>query len=628
MASVKDLLEVSSACKAQAYRFSGEIHDEVSLQQYYTLIEASLQSLIDVKEQYSLSIEQDVYVTSELVRLLLDETRNYDVAEMYLSSLRQRLQNYKNDIDRSYMRYWLRIEFIALYTVSMKRDTKFQYRVALNNCTELVAYLQSLQALKNMDQYDVIEWCQVFQYVEVCHCIKLNRIKRADIIYGELLNSSQKNNKWHAFVLLSYINLSLEQRQVISEETINELDNFVVNDIGIELYVIKLLTQLIIKIYKDENISDVLNQFKEFFDSNKQELNEKAKIVISFNENIRIDFEHPTLFQYKDLKNLLLFLQSVSYLVNCYDETANFSVKFLPKLKKNIKKILNSDINLNDSINHKDDKFQWYNNLFDMTDFYQIWEKLILRSEISEIDSYKKYHDMLEAMKSHTDENETMCIEQANNYYEISQRSKSVEVSMLCLLNCYILLVSAVSRCKDSSKQVLMVRAETIWNDIEELQNVSNISKDNNMWDCSITIVWIISHFEPFTWSPLPCKDSTRSKHIVKLQKYYENNKLLETGTKNIDDNNNNNYNYKMKKSLFLQVMINYLGGRLIETELDKIYEISNKCFQILKGQKNLLNTRYIIGLWHLMNCTISMKSKEVIITKAKLESILQDLEI
>ncbi|KAG0659107.1 hypothetical protein C6P45_001904 [Maudiozyma exigua] len=619
MPSVVELLRISEECRNQAHLNVGKINDEAQVQQYYTLINTSIQALVDIKNNYSLTIIQDAEVTFLLVGLLLEETRDCELAETYLSSLRQRLQNYKNGSDHTYMQYWLRVEFIALYDVSIKRNSKFQYRVALNNCTDLIQYLQSIS--KDNDQ--IQEWCQMFQLTEIWLCIALNRSKKTMELWGVLLEDSKnlRNDKWNGLVMIYYADWLLKQKQTIPDEIITLLaEGYTAETIGPELYVIKLLLLLIDKIVKDENITDILTRFKEFFEVYKEQLNEESVITINFSEDVSIFFKHSTLFQYKNLKIVLLFFQSVSYLVNCYDDTANFSVKFLPRVKKNLIKELNNS-NLSDSpmsVESRDDTQMWFTKLLRLTDFYKIWERLILKSHISERDLEKEplYHDLFSIMHNQEISESQDDSDVAEQYYELSQITTSNEVKMISLMNSYIITVSKINQSDDRLRQSLVVKCENIWHEIENTKNNSG----NVMWNCSIVVIWLISHLEPFTWTPLPTTDDVKSSYLNELQKYYENNRLI-----NQNDNEQPDKPYKLKKGLLLQVMVNYLGGRLLETNLKKITEISNKCLQITKGQK-MPYIRYVIGLWHLMNCTISMNSKEVIITKAKIESILKEM--
>ena len=618
MTSVVELLRISEECKNLAHRNAGKINNVTQLQKYYTLIKTAIQALIDIKNKYSLTIMQDTKVTFLLVELLLEETTDCELAETYLSSLRQRLQNYKNGSDHTYMQYWLRVEYIALFDVSFKRNSKFQYRVALNNCTDLVQYLQSI----SKENEQVQKWCQMFQLVEIWLCIALNRSKKVEELWRVLLEDSKNfnNDKWHGLVTIYYADWLLKQKETIPYKIMNELtEKCTVLTCGPELYVMKLLLSLIDEIFKDGNISDILTQFKEFFEIYKEQLNEKSVITINIDENINIIFKHSTLFHYKNLKTILLFFQSVSYLVNCYDDSANFSVKFLPRVKKNIIKELHSDkfSNSPQSMESRDQTQMWFTKLLKLTDFYKIWEKLILKSHISERDLEKEplYHDLLKIMHNQEiSESQDGLI--AEQYYELSQNTTSNEIRMISLMNSYIILVSRINRIDNNLRQSLIVRCENVWNEIENTKNNGN----NVIWNCTIVILWIISHLEPFTWTPLPSNDELRSEYLNELQKYYDNNRLIDQNDKDIPVKQ-----YKLKKSLLLQVMINYLGGRLLETNLEKITEISNKCLQITKGQK-MPYIRYVIGLWHLMNCTISMNSKEVIITKAKIESILKEM--
>lgn len=60
--------------------------------------------------------------------------------------------------------------------------------------------------------------------------------------------------------------------------------------------------------------------------------------------------------------------------------------------------------------------------------------------------------------------------------------------------------------------------------------------------------------------------------------------------------------------------------------ELDQRCVLSSTCFKLAK-QQYLPYLRYLVGIWNLMNNTIAMNSKEVALTKARLDQIVKDLK-
>ena len=137
-----------------------------------------------------------------------------------------------------------------------------------------------------------------------------------------------------------------------------------------------------------------------------------------------------------------------------------------------------------------------------------------------------------------------------------------------------------------------------------------------------MTILWLLSHLEPFTSSPMPSTDEEKSRFLTLLRNYYMVNKVIKEDSQemNVDGGN-----LKIKKSVLLQILLNYLGGRLLEQDLAVICQVSGLCFK-LSRQQNSIYLQYVIGIWHLLNSTVAMNSKEVTIMRSTLENIVKDL--
>lgn len=678
-----------------AHKYSREIATQEQVDQYYQLIDMAIKILISLKENNTsgaghknlvLSVKQDIVVTLRLVRLLVEETWNLDLAENYLSSLLERLQN--QQLDLSIWNHRLTVQYWLIGEIPFRRDNtvKFHLRVALRNYQDVMSTLNG----SDMDPYYRQFWKVLFEFVSCQLYIRLQKVKLAHVKFEELIRWSTKDDdnneltrvytkhpQWYGFIFINYLNVLLDQRLQIPENIYDKLVNDpVLNDVNImgpHLYVWKLLLQLIIMINKDLNITLMLNEFKLIFDKYKQELSwtssndDKPKSIFTVNldDDISIDLKMNSFLQYRDIKLILLLLQSVSYLLNCYDKNAQFSVKFLPKVESTLRDVLQNNNDGNngvESLSIKDNNLEWYNNVLTYVKFYQIWEGLLLNRKVhnSSVDTLSLqpfYLDLIKSIEGQEDipfihqkykngdsEIDPMEISIINYQNVIENRTSSREVKLMSLLNSYILILSQIETLDTDSvsdRQSHMIRANETWKQIELMYTVNKdklpdtsqqeriiVSDlyDNPIWRCTIIIVWIISHFEPFTWTPLPSNDNERNYYLEELKKYYQHNKILG----NSDGGNNDDIDDKfiLKKSLLLRLLINYLGAKLFETNLDTLCQISLKCFKFAKQDKHLINIRYIIGLWHLMNCTVAMKPKEVAYTTAKLEQLVNQMEI
>lgn len=600
-----------------AHANSGNVSNEEQLAQYYSLINSAIQCLTLLKSRYVLDVEQDSKVTLALVELLLDESHSYQLAEMHLSSLRERFRNHWDNDNLAHD--MLVCEFLTLYTVPLCRDSKFHYDLALKNCHEYVSFLEAL--VQERSSYKI--WIPVFKYVVIVLSIKLKRYSRIHERFMELINDKESLNfEWRSFLALHYTGFLLHRRQIVPPELVELLQGITVENSNVKLYAWRLITELIIEIYKDKNITSNLNSFKRFFEEHKKDLKGDCEITVT--EGVKIRLQMRSIFEYDNLKNLLLLLQSVSYIINCYDTKANFSTKFLPKVEKTTRALIDETYNENDlSLNEWDSRVSWYESILESASFYKIWEQLLLQGSASVIEGVEfgqaiepLYGPLRDAMTIQMQKDSDVdTLEKTLSAYEsiITSNASSIEVKMISLVNSYLILTSMVST-NPASKTENVARSNEIWSKIETLYQGSDLEL-NNVWDATLSMLWVMSHTEPFTWSPLPSTDEERIRHVEKLRKYYNNNKFYEAG----DDTQ-----YKLKHGVLIMVMVNYLGGRLFEQDLDVMTKISEKCFRnsnrYLTGHKTV---RYVMGLWALMNYTVSMKHKEVVYTRSKLNEIL-----
>lgn len=656
-----------------AHESLGTLATSQQVEQYYQLIDMAIQTLIRLKSsgQWSMTLKQDLTITMRLVKLLLNETLNIDLAENYLSSYLERLQNHPLDLavwnQQNLIQYWL------IYEIPIRRRDRFHIRIGIRNYQDLIIKLRE----SSMDPYFQQFWITIFEYVASQLYIKLQKYKLAQTKLESLIRNNDLKSthpQWYVFIYISYLNHLLEQRLYVSDDIFEILiQDPIFSDcsvMGPVLYSWKLLLQLIITINKDLNITPLLNEFKQFFESNKEQLSLDDKENLNLNifhiplddNDINLSMSINSFLSYKDIKLLLLFLQSVSYLVNCYDKNVQFSIKFLPKVESSLRKIISDKTPSTSytSLLIKDENLQWYKDLLKYCKFYDIWGKLMLNggtqldsSIVESIDddnpslplgAFKSvplnpfYKDLVEVtrkqlnipfiIKDQDDDDDDTTVDECLTDYNkiILTKSNSIELKLISLLNSYLLIVSKFDRKSKtlarSERQSQIVKANEIWKQLDTIYGTNRKTLDinnNPIWECTIVIVWIITHFEPLTWNPLPANDDERNYYLDKLKIYYINNKI-------VNNEDTNDPKYILKRALLLRILINYLGGKLLETDLETLCQISLKCFKFAKQDKHLINIRYIIGLWHLMNCTVAMKPKEVAYTTAKLDQLVQQM--
>lgn len=620
--SPEAVYQLSQEYLDHAYRESNNVRDEEQLRDYRKLISMSVISLEYLKSNYSLSIGQDAKVTCRLAEILLSETLNFDLAETYLSSIRERLQYHQSSgINWPLFHEKMRCEFLALYVLPMKRDENFHYKIALRNCDEMVGFMTSWKHQSLLMRH----WLLIFRYVNIWLNIKLHNVKRVLSQFNELSKANEGSLQWKAFITLCHLNFLLNERIPIPDSSRDQLASLKCDEIGARLYGWKLILELIILIYEDKNITDKLNAFKKLFTDHRDALGEdRESLKIQVGPDVYICIQLTSIFQYKDIKNFLLLLQSVSYLVNCHDKKANFSTKFLPKVFSTTKKLINTmNVTEPNSLAYYDSKVKYYQSIQGLAEFYQKWEHMLLTGEMPHATGAahinQNYMALICAISSQMDLHKDD-MQVCEKYSAVaSSKSSSNEVKMISFLNSYVVRASIISN--DIHKGEQLKYCNALWSEITRTLAESDL-RSNSTWDCTVTILWIISHFEPFTKNPLSFSDDERTTYTGRLKNYYQANKTVETD-KNADFDSDNKY--KLKNSLSLRILLNYTGGRLFEQDLTVISRISEACFRLAKRQ-NVLEMEYVIGLWHLMNSTIAMNSKEVVVTTAKLDAIVEKL--
>lgn len=619
--SVDVVYHLSHEYRQQAYRHAHNVRDEQVLKQYYTLITMAIRCLECVKSQYALSMDQDYQVTVELVELLLRETHNLDLAEQYLSSLKERLKNHQvAAFTETLLRQRMHCEFLSLYELPLRRESRFHYKIASRNCDSLLQYFENVS-----NEYSV--WKEVFGYVSACLNVKIGKRSRARAGFLELDNENA-TGPWGGFITLSHVSFLLSRRYTIPQEICNKLRSIDVDVVGPKLYSWKMVLQLYIQVFEDKNITSNLNQFKQFFSEYKESLLDNDGVCsVRLNDSLRLRFSLPCVFQYRDLKNILLLLQSVSFLVNCHDKKANFSNRFLPKVQSTTLKLIQSNSNdVGKPLSAYDGDRTLYEHILSCVDFYQKWENLILTSQVLPLENRPNtdsmgslYLPLFEAMRLQIAGNERT----VNNYEEIINSKQLNEVRIMSMVNSFIVRASKLS--KGMQREENMARCNSLWAEMDNILRESDLWK-NQMWGCTMTILWLISHLEPFTSSPMPSTDEEKSRFLALLRNYYTVNKVVKEDNQDAaNTSTGDNASLRIKKSILLQILLNYLGGRLLEQDLAVICQISGLCFR-LSRQQNSIYLQYVIGIWHLLNSTVAMNGKEVTITKSKLETMVKDL--
>ena len=616
---VEVVYQLSQEYREQAYAVSAKVKNEEQLKQYCTLISMAIKCLRYIKRVFPLSIEQDLQVTLELVDLLLQETHNLDLAESFVSSLRERLLIHNSSSSTgSLVNERMQCELLLLCRIPLIRGSKFDFKAALRSCDHLVQHLSQLK--DTLESYE--EWKRVFQYVSMLLSQRLGKHLIVRAKYDDLWQNPELPLQWQAFITLSYTNYLLDNRFPIPLPVSQRLGSISFSDVRPKWYAWKLMLQLTILVYQDKNITEKLNEFKCFFAQSKDALTDSSDdSIVQVGSRLCLSLDSPFMLNYQDLKNMLLLFQSVSFLVNCYDKKASFSVMFLPKVVKTTTKLIDTMKQRNGvSLNEISAKLHWYEQILSLTRFYQVWQDMLLEPHSLHTSSDGLLHVMSQQAEYRKDP-ASICDE----YQVIKDASDSTnETKLLSLLNTYLIRASLVSEGVERQKHATL--CNIIWDQITKRLADTDL-RDNATWDCALTMTWIMTHFEPFSSNPIPATDDERNHHIEKLRLYYNANKLRLSNEVEDEPQSKGSVDevLKLKKSLMLQILLNYLGGRMLEQDLETICQISAACCRLAKIRK-LPVIQYVTGLWHLANCTLAMKTKEVTITRAKLESLVKKI--
>ncbi|SCW04321.1 LAFE_0H10968g1_1 [Lachancea fermentati] len=596
------LYALSHEYSDHAHKIAGSVSTEDEMRQYYTLISMSIKALQAIKEQFQLTAEQDVVVTVELSDLLIKETHNLDLAEMYLSSVRERLR------ETTLFHEKMLIEFF-LFRVAKARDDSRYTREAIRNLTNLLEMLETTNS----------PWSDVFRFTYIQFCEREEKPGHVAAKYLEVLERTKVHKALHSFLLCRYVCFCLENWIEIRDDLLTELlaiENS--EDLPIQLILWKQFVELLVLIFKDENITSKLSDFKTILSSHKKELL-ASHFELSVSPEIIITVESPIL-QYADVKNILLFLQSVSYLTNCYDKRTNFSTKFIPKVKKTTNELIKAPHS--SSLSDQGSRCSFYERLLELCAFYESLEGLILHANCEEQSIPNKYKPLVDGMKYQLELDSQKALAK---FSEISNFEKDPELELITLCNVFNIHLGTISAAGQNVSLDQYKIANDTWDRIQKIYQGYGFDQ-NHIWRCTITILWITSHFEPFTNVQLAKTDN--EPYMDQLKWYYLGNRLSGGGS---GDGNNEESNTvidkspPLKKSLLLHFLLNYLAGSMVVHDLQEKCQVSNTCFHMGKQQAMPL-MRYLAGIWNLINCSLAMKGKDVAVTKAKLSSLVQKL--
>lgn len=596
--SACDYYRLSHEYSDCARRCVGKICSEKQLSQYRTLIFHAIQALHRVKE-FQLSAEQDAVVTLELCDLLVEETHDLDVAETYLSSIKERL------VGTDLLHEKMLVES-ALVKVARMRGSLVHSKDALRNVNATLDILGTTSSA----------WELYFSLLRIELIMEITPSdSRISKLFDQLIMQSSEVKGFQMFVLCSHVSYCLDQHVAAHGEYLNMLSQIDAAEVPPALSLWKHLIELLHLIYQDHNITSKLSEFKNFVAAHKKDLT-SSTFCIKLSEEVVISLTTPAI-RYKDFKNIILLFQSVSYLTNCYDKKANFSTKFLPKVSSAVKDLINftestSALGLNN-------QRSFYKQILTLCHYYTCLESLILSGNCDEIHDNSDYGILVEAMRLQL-KRETSCA--LKKYEQLSSIKRAAEFQLIGLFACFVIKSAVMSRSMGTVPFDEYQKVSEIWDRITKLFK-GHAFNENHIWRCTLTVVWIASHYQPFTNAELSRGDDTG--HLDKLKWYYSTNSFAGPTRNSLGDEESTKQAPVLKKSLLLLSLLNYLAGAIIVNELDEKCRISNSCFHLGKQQQMPL-MRYVAGLSHLLNCGLAMKSKDVAITRSGLNELVSTL--
>lgn len=643
-----------------AYKFSNKIIDDIDLIQYFKLINLSLKifhhlSLNDIhNNNKDTKLFNKFLFNLNFLKIIINENliinnnnngNNFNLIETNLSDLINNI-NLSTDNNPFINNILFNSQFIKFFTLPLKRDNNYYSNLIIIDLNNFISYLQQILNENTTNNTNVIYKLSIFKFIEIFWFIKLKKNKKIIINkFNNLLSFNSKynitNNDWNSIVILYYYNFLLNNNFLPS----NHIDINLLNSIDNNLLIIwKLLLDLITTIKLNSNINNIIKKIQKILSNSNTISNNSSLLTIIFNDSITINLNLFTIFDFNILKNLLLFYQSINYLTisNSYNDNLNFLNKI--NNKKKIFNLITKNYSQSNkilrvkrprfSIYYYDKRFYWLKSFKKLTDFYIIWQNLILNDNNNNIiDLISNYENenkntidslLLSTISNQFNKNKLNYNINSilSNYNKIiTNINTPIDIKIFSLLNYYLILSSQINLIKNNDKNLLsdkINKTNEIWLILINLIDNNYNFKNNNL-SVTILIIWISTHFEPFTSNPMPCSDTEKDVNLNNFKKFYLNNSFLIT----TNDNNNIENSFKIKKSIFLQILINFLGCRLFEHDINKICKISNYCFQLsIKFNFNSIFT-YINGLWHLINSTSAMKKNDVLDTKEKLKKIL-----
>ncbi|CCH61893.1 hypothetical protein TBLA_0F03560 [Henningerozyma blattae CBS 6284] len=618
----------------QAYKNSFKIQNESQLIQYYKLIQLSIELCSKLAASRSnFNIHKKNFILFKIVLLLLDNSINYKLIDSQLSTLINQLDLQKKN---HYLQNNLHFNciFVKLWNLPLWKGDPKQYNIALDDTLTYKSYLTTILHHSSHD-FGINLQFSIISFIHLFWLIKLNKNKSLiDSTFKHLLsfNNSLPTNhsnfvwiNYNSFISLVYLNYILQNNLIIPRVLQSNITSIQASPMSKNLKAWHLIIDLLFLIKRDSNITLKLNEIKSFFDSNSLNLsslylnfttNDDNKLQISLND-IVLKIDLFSIFNYRNLTNILLFLQSISYLINSTEKNSNFALIYLPKIKKNILSIqLNLKSSKNVPLAFHDANQNWYSKFLNLIDFYSLWYDLILNNFTS-LPLAKDNDPYFKLISTHLDSTNDNTLQLYQHIIDSPSISNSnSHLKLFALFNSYLILSSRLSQTNSSDDTHSIInKLNNTWSNLNSifLSNSSNLFTKNNNYFVTFIILWISSHLQPFNSNPLPSTDKEKEFFISNLEKFYQQNSFYSTLT---DSTSSSTSQFHLKKSLHLQILLNYIGTRLFEHDLTKISKISKTCFHYSMKFNFHYKFIYILGLWHLINSTSQLNEREIQKTK------------
>ncbi|SCV03956.1 LAMI_0H12288g1_1 [Lachancea mirantina] len=601
--SINDLYGVCQEYRRCAQEIAPLISTQQDLEAYYTLIWSAIRVYQRLKEEHQLSTEQDVKITLELSQLLVDETNELDLAEGYLFGAKERLQQTTSLQEKMAIEY-------ALAELAQKRGTSSHLGDAVRNLESLINDLQKTES----------PWALVFKYKQIDMLAKTAKPQRIALLYNDLIKQSEQFKDFYILVLSNSLCHHLSNNLRIDESLVRSFD--AVNDRACpaSLSLWKKLIELLLLINRDDNIANKLMEFKKLIARHKSNLKSTYNVYLTDEISVQV---HSQATNYQDFKNVILLFQSVSYITNCYDKKANFSSKFLPKVREVAEERLSSS--LQGGLPAIEAQRSFYAKLVEISNLYICIEALLLGETVPELPVPEQYRDLLLACKHQRnfESNEAMHLISKNLEKPLGP---SVEVRMIMLCNAFGMHLAKMNKTEDSLSITDYDATNSIWQNIETLAKDYDFA-DNHVWQCTLALLWVIARFQPFSNGHLA--SNKEEDYLEKVKWYFSSNKMggvSETGERDsASDKGGRETAPTLKKSALLRVLLNYVAGSMLVHDIETKCTMSNACFHLC-GQQDMPLMSYLIGIWHLLNCGIAMRRKEVVNTRQSLLKLVDHL--